>query len=117
MELKTPDAIIAELVEIRAEASKGADALNNAEIKFAEASILADTTEARSLLEATGNVAERQATAKLFGAASRLDESIAKAEYNRIRTKLRILEQAQMSVQSQARMVELMYKTAGLGER
>jgi hypothetical protein len=42
---------------------------------------------------------------------------IAKAQFNRVKAKLKILEQAQMSVQTQARLVEMMYRSAGLGER
>lgn len=117
MEYKTPDSIISELVEIRAEAAKGVDALHNAEIKLAEASLAADTAEAKALLEAEGNVAERQAHAKIISADAKFQADVARAEYNRVRTKMKILEQSQMSVQSQARMVELMYRSAGMGER
>lgn len=117
MEYKTPDSIMAELVEIRAEAQKGVDALYNAELKLAELTLAADTAEARALLEAEGNVAERQAHAKIASGDAKLEHDIARAEYNRVKTKMRILEQAQMSVQTQARMVELMYKSAGQGER
>jgi len=117
MDYKTPDSIVRELVDIRAEASKGVDALYNAETKLANASLEADLAESRALLSAEGNVAERQAYAKIESAEARLNEDIARAEYNRVRTKMKILEQSQMSVQTQARMVEMMYKTAGVGER
>lgn len=117
MDYKTPDSIVKELVEIRSEASKGVDALYTAEMKLAQASLDADLAEAKALLSAEGNVAERQAYAKVESADAKLDEGIARAEYNRIKTKLKILEQSQMSVQTQARMVEMMYKTAGIGER
>lgn len=116
-EYKTPDGIIRELVDIRSEASKGIDALYNAELKLAQASLDADTAEAKALLLAEGNVAERQAQAKIESAEARHNEAIAKAEFNRVRTKLKVLEQSQMSVQTQARMVEMMYRTAGIGER
>jgi hypothetical protein len=116
-EYQTPDGIIRELVEIRAEASRGIDALYNAELKLAQAGLDAELIEAKALLSAEGNVAERQAQAKLESASARLDESIARAEFNRVRTKLKVLEQAQMSVQTQARMVDMMYRTAGMGER
>jgi len=117
VEYKTPDSIIAELVDIRAEASKGVDALYNAELKLASASLDSDMAEAKALLEAEGNVAERQAFAKIQASEARHNEAIARAEFNRVKTKLKILEQSQMSVQTQARMVEMMYRTAGQGER
>lgn len=111
---KTPDSIISELIEIREEASKGIGALYDAECKLADATLALDTAEARAMLDATGNVAERQAHAKLASADLKLAEDLARAEYNRVRTKLRLLEQAQMSVQTQARMVELTYRNAGV---
>ena len=116
-ELQTPDSIIRELVQIRAEAQKGVTAQYDAEVKLANASLVLDTAEARALLDAQGTVVDRQAVAKLKTETERLEEAIARAEFNRVKTKMRLLEQAQMSVQTQARLVELMYKSAGTGER
>lgn len=117
MDFKTPDSIVKELIEIRAEAAKGVDALHNAEIELANASLAANLAESRALLSSEGNVAERQAFAKIESADAKLNEDVARAGYNRVKMKMRILEQGQMSVQTQARMIELMYKTAGTGEK
>ena len=117
IELQTPDSIIRELVDIRDQASRGIQVLHEAEVKLAEATIECETIEAKALLSSEGNVAERQAQAKLASTEFRLAESIARAEFNRVRTKLKVLEQAQMSVQTQARLVEMMYRTSGLGEK
>lgn len=112
---KTPDSIIAELIEIREEAAKGIGALYDAECKVADAVLTLDTAEAKALLNADGKtMAERSAQAKLETAELELAKDLATAEYNRVRTKLRLLEQAQMSVQTQARMVELTYRNAGV---
>lgn len=116
-ELKTPDSVIAELVEIRAEASNGVVAQYDAEVKLAEATLAAERAEALALLNAQGTVVDRQATAKLKCEEERFAEALAKAEFNRVKTKLKLLEQAQMNVQTQARLIEMQYKTAGLGER
>lgn len=116
-DLKTPDAIIAELVHIRAEADRGVEYQYKAEMKVAEATLAAETAEAKALLEAQGTVVDRQAVAKIKSESERFALAVAKAELNRVRTKLKLLTEAQMSVQTQARMVEMMYKTAGLGER
>lgn len=115
--LATPDSVLAELVHVRAEANKGIAALYEAEVKYAEKSLAADTIEAKSLLTAEGNVAERQAQALLAAAEAKFEESVARAEWNRVRTKIRLLEQAQTNIQTQARMVELMWKSAGVGEK
>ena len=117
MNLQTPDSVIGELVAIRAEASKGADALYRAEVKLAEAMLAADKKEASALIAAEGTVVDRQAIAKLKSADERLAADIAKAEMNRVKTKLKILSEQQMSVQTEARMVEMLYRTAGAGER
>jgi hypothetical protein len=116
-DLQTPDTVIRQLVEIRAEAQKGVNAQYDAELKLAAASLALDTAEARALLDAQGTVVDRQAVAKLKTEKERLDEAIARAEFNRVKTKMRLLEQAQMSVQTQGRLIELMFKSAGVGER
>lgn len=108
--MKTPDSIIAELVEIRSEAAKGASALYDAEVKLAKASLEASTAEAKALLSSQGTVAERTAQARLDSADEKFAEDLARAEFNRVRTKIKILEQSQMSLQTQSRLVELMYK-------
>lgn len=116
-DLVTPDLIIRELVSIRAEAQKGIEAQYDAERELAEATLALDMAHAKALLDAQGTVADREAVAKLLTESERLAESLARAKYNRVKTKLRLLEQAQMSVQTQARLVELMYRSAGQGER
>lgn len=115
MEITTPDAIIRSLVEIREEAAKGIGVLYDAECKLADAVLNAETVEAKAYLSSDGkNVAEKQAEAKLAAGEAKLAEDLARAEFNRVKTKLRLLEQAQMSVQTQARMVELTYRNAGV---
>ena len=115
--LQTPDSIISELVNIRAEAQKGVAAQYNAEVKLAKATLECDRIESLSYLGHPGTAGEKSAQAKLACIEAKETEMLARAEYNRVKTKLKLLEQAQMSVQTQARLVELMYKSAGLGER
>ena len=115
--LATPDSVIDELVHVRREAQKGVDALYSAEIKLANATLLANKVEASALFSAEGNVAERQAQAAIESADAKFDEFVARAEWNRVKTKIRLLEQAQTNIQTQARMVELMWKSAGVGEK
>lgn len=117
MDFRTPDTIIAELVDIRRQAGKGADAQFEAEEDMVRLVLAAERIEALAFMEATGTVEHCKAVAKVKSEEARLAADIAKAKLNRIKTKLRQLSEAQMNVQSQARMVELMYKTAGTGER
>ena len=117
MELTTPDRVIQELVSIRAEAQRGIAAVYEAEMKLYEAQRELELAEAKTLLRVEGNVAERNAQVALATDELRFAVSLAKAEYNRVRTKMKALENSQMSVQTQARLVELMYRSAGQGER
>jgi hypothetical protein len=64
-----------------------------------------DTSEASAFLAGTGSVAERQARAKLECAEIRFERDLAKAQVNRVRTKLRVIESALMA---QATMSKLM---------
>lgn len=114
--MDTPDSIIGEMVAMRHEMSKGVEATYRAEIKMAELDLEADKAEALALINAEGTVPDRQATAKLLSADQRLAAEIAKAEYNRARTKMRVLEVSLSSLQSQGKLIEAMYRNAGLGE-
>jgi hypothetical protein len=115
--IDSPDDIIRQLGEIRTEAAKGVTAQFDAEVKMAEAELAAETAEAKALLNAGGTVAERQAVAKIQTEELQLAAAIAKAEYNRVKTKLRHLDAAQSSLQTAARMLEVTWRTAGVGER
>jgi hypothetical protein len=117
MGFQTPDSIIQDLVRIREEASKGVQALLAAEENMARLQIQYDTERARALLNAKGTVVDREALACLATEATKLELDLAKAQFNRVKVKLRILQDSQTSIQTQARMVELTYKTAGVGER
>jgi hypothetical protein len=115
--ISTPDNIIENLVDIRNQAEAGIRAQYEAEVKVANLELEADRIEAQALIEAQGSVAHKEAIAKIKSADARLEADIARAEYNRIKLKLRHLELAQSSLQTQAKMVELTWRTAGVGER
>ncbi len=117
MDFQTPDSIIRDLVNLRHEAAKGVDALFAAEEKVARLRIEYDTARSKALLDAKGTVVDREALACLATESIKLSLDIAVAELSRVKTKLRILQDAQTSIQTQARMVELTYKTSGIGER
>lgn len=116
-EIVTPLDVITELASIRAQSEKGIGYLAEAEIKLVAAELAADRAEALALLQAEGTVVDRQAVAKLQSAAEREVAALAKVEVNRVRLKLKHLTESMMAVQTSARMVELQWKTAGVGER
>jgi len=114
-EIVTPDQIIRALTELRAEAEKGIEAQYRAEVELSHKQLEVDRLEAAAFLRINGLVADRQALAKLESSEARLEADLAKAKFNRVKTKLQQLNQAQSALQTQARMVEITYSQAGLG--
>ena len=98
--------MIQELRRIQAEASRGAQALFEAEVALANADSEADLTYQRSFIRAEGSVELRKAIASVEAADSRLKADLKRAEVARIKTKLKQLELAQMSTQTIARQLE-----------
>jgi hypothetical protein len=98
--------VIQELRRIQAEASRGAQALFDAEVSLANADSEADLAYQRSFIRASGSVELRKAIASVESADARLEADLRKAEVNRIKTKLKQLELAQMSTQTIARQIE-----------
>lgn len=114
IDFQTPDTIIADLVAIRVEAGKGVEALFAAEKELIQCELAYDKAHSLALLNAQGTVVDRQALAVLGSAVEREARDLARAVVGRIKTKLKVLSEQQMSVQTQARMVELTWKTSGL---
>ena len=100
-----PSEILKELYDLTKTSSKGVEALYEAEQKLAEAEHALDTVEARAFLDADGTVADRQALSRLEAADIRLERDLAKAQVNRIKTKMRTIESA---IMAQATMSKLM---------
>lgn len=86
---------------------KGNSAIYDAEVKLAEAENLLDLVENRAFIKNSGSVAERQAMARLEAADSRLARDIARAELNRVRVKIKSIEQAIMATQTLVKLTEL----------
>ena len=116
-ELRTPDSILRELVDIRDRTTRGIEALRQAEEVATDTKFEAEHEELKTFLEAGGTVADRQAVAKLKSLELRQDAEEAKKKADYIREHLRALRDAQMNVQTQAKLVEVMYRGAGQGER
>lgn len=102
-----PSEIIRQLTEIQTESHRGIDALFKAEQALAEAEYTLDTVEQKAFLKAQGTVADRTALAKLESADARLQRDLRKAELNRIKVKLKVLEQGSMAAATIAKQIEL----------
>jgi hypothetical protein len=116
-EIETPHDVVSELASIRKRSEDGLKLLADAERKAVTLELAADTVEAKTFISAQGTIADRQAVAKLAATDARLDAELARVELSRIKSWLKHLTEAQMSVQTSARMVELQWRTAGIGER
>ena len=102
---------IQQLQDIATESAKGVKVLYDSECKLADAENKAERALQLAFIEAQGTVADRTAISRLQAADARLEADLAKAEYNRVKTKLKQLEMAQMSLQTQARLIETELKT------
>jgi hypothetical protein len=103
--------VVQELQQIQAEATKGVSALYDAEVRLADAEHAYERQLQLTFINNEGSVADRTAVSKLEASELRLQADLAKAEYNRVKTKLKHLEMAQMSLQTQARLLETELKT------
>lgn len=111
--LNTPMGVAQHLHLIRTEAERGLGFLYDAEVKLADKEFQYERTLQLAFMEAQGTVADRTSISRLKAAEAQLEVSLAKAELNRIRAKLKQLEMAQMSMQTQARLMESELRTLG----
>lgn len=100
-----PQELSKQLAELTQENYRGVTAVFEAEKKLAEADYALDLVEQKSFLKATGNVAERTAQSRLSSADARLARDLAKAEFNRVKLKLRAIESALMASATQAKLL------------
>ena len=103
--------ITQELHRIRAEVQKGIAVLYDTECKLADAENAYERELQLSFINAQGTIADRTAISRLQASEKRLQADLAKAEWNRVKAKLKALETAQMGIQTSARLIETELKT------
>lgn len=109
-DIVTPDQVIRELNRLIGESAKGVEALFAAEVKVANLEADYDRELAKAQIGSTGTALDRTAVAKLATIDLKLELDIAKAEFNRIKMKLRTIDSAQVAVSVIAKQVELAVK-------
>ena len=109
---ETPDSVIVELQRWIGEAQRGVQALYEAELKVAQLDLDNDTAYAHAIIDSTGTAAERAAQATLATATLKFELQVGKAELNRVKTKLRAIESAQVATSVIAKQVDLMWRHA-----
>lgn len=102
--MRTPEHVLTEIRQTRAQLERGSSALYDAELKAERAEDAAQLALDGALMTAEGSIPEKQAQARLASAGVRDEAFIARAEFNRIKSKIRALESSLMSLQ-----VELKY--------
>ena len=101
-----PSQIVEEIARLTQENSRGAEALYEAEVALAEAEHELDLIEQRAFIKAQGTVADRAALAKLESADARLARDLKRAQFNRIKTKIKTIETSLMGMGTQVRLVQ-----------
>lgn len=111
MEIITPAHIIQELQRLTAEMEKGSNALYDAECRMADAENAYDKAVSLAFLNNQGTVADRQAVAKLQSADEKLKADLARAEFNRVKTKMKTLSDQATMMAVMSKNVELQWRT------
>lgn len=115
--IEHPGDVVRELNALRNRADEAVTALFGLEKDAVLAEIEADRIEAQALLDATGTIPERNAWAKLQSLEARQTAELARVKVSYAKNRLKQLSESVMAVQTTARMVEMQWKTAGIGER
>jgi hypothetical protein len=101
----TPHEIAKQIAELILENEKGATALFEAERSLAESEYELDLIEQKAFIKAQGTVRDREALARLEAADARLRRDLRKAEFSRIRIKIKAIETALMALATQAKLI------------
>lgn len=112
MEIITPSHIVQELQRITSEMDRGASALYDAECKMADAEATYDRAVSLAFIENSGTVADRAAVAKLQAVDQKLQADLAKAEYNRVKTKLKTLSDQATMMAVISKNVEIQFRNS-----
>ena len=90
---------------------KGSNALYDAECKMADAEAAYDKAVSLAFLNNQGTVADRQAVAKLQSVDEKLKADLARAEFNRVKTKMKTLSDQATMMAVMSKNVELQWRT------
>jgi len=111
MEIISPTHIIQELQRLTAEMDKGSNALYDAECKMADAEAAYDKAVSLAFINNQGTVADRQAVAKLQSVDQKLQADLARAEFNRVKVKMKTLSDQATMMAVMSKNVELQWRT------
>lgn len=90
---------------------KGSNALYDAECKLADSDAAYDKAVSLAFINNQGTVADRQAVAKLQAVEEKLQADLARAEFNRIKVKMKTLSDQATMMAVMSKNVELQWRT------
>ena len=90
---------------------KGSNALYDAECKLADADAAYDKAVSLAFINNQGTVADRQAVAKLQSVEEKLKADLARAEFNRVKVKMKTLSDQATMMAVMSKNVELLWRT------
>jgi hypothetical protein len=102
----TPDSIRNELFIVGKELSKAANAIYDLELLAEQADLVAQSASDKVFLQTTGNIEERKAMARERSLDEHHAAVVARASYNRARTKAKHLELEQMRLMASLKSVQ-----------
>ncbi|MFB9776162.1 hypothetical protein [Brevibacterium otitidis] len=114
--MKTPDSIIRELSEVRTNVARNAQIVRDYESAAMEAQRQLDHEFALAYKRASGSIEDRKQQAVIDTESFAHARDDTKIALNYAKARARGFESELSNLQTQARMVELTYKMAGVGE-
>jgi hypothetical protein len=102
----TPDDVLNQIREVRAELLRGPSAIEQHELDAERAEDAAQLAQDKALLAAEGSIPEKQAHSRIASAEQRDAAFIARAKFNRVKTKIRALESALVSLQAELKWMK-----------
>jgi hypothetical protein len=105
-ELRTPDDVRQEISRNLSEGKRGPDANYDAELKAERAEAAYEAALDTALLAATGTVDERKAQSRLAAQTEQDAAFIARAEHNRVKLKIRQLDNSTVALQSVLKSIQ-----------
>jgi len=103
----TPEQVRFQLVEVGREQSKAHDAIERLEVEAERAELYAQSVIDKAFLTSEGSIPERQAVARERALPERDAAVIARASYNRARSKSKYLEMESMRLQSVLKSIQI----------
>ena len=116
-QIETPDDVIRALADLRAQAERGIALLAKTETELVHLQLEMERAEAVAFLASKGNIPEREFYARMQSQTEREAYELKKVEVNRIKAKLKNVEAERYGVMHAGKMIEVQWKTAGVGER